>query len=80
MKKRIRIRKNELLKDYAMLDRMSKDLLKGRNSIKKINRKIVTKMSSNLKIGILENLETVSGHMDRAQKELEKAKKLLKLL
>ncbi|MDE1823078.1 MAG: hypothetical protein KGI00_00150 [Candidatus Micrarchaeota archaeon] len=70
--------KARLLKDYRMLDRMTKELLKSRNDIIRINRSVAKRVKSDLKAGIIDGLDVVLGQMDKARKELDKAKKGLK--
>lgn len=71
----------ELLNDYYMLDKMSKELKKHSNNVHAIGKRVVRKVwRTDLKEGLVENLEIVSNHMRRAQKELESAKKKLKMV
>lgn len=72
------IRRNALLKDYRMLSGMSRHLLKSRNEIARINKRILGKLSGNSRIDLVENLELVMVHMDRARKEIDKSARKLK--
>lgn len=67
--------------DYKMLDGMSKELVKHGQKLKALGKKIAgNKVSIDIKEGLVENLEIVSNHMGKAQKELDKAKKRLKMI
>ncbi len=80
MSKSRKPKKNELLDDYRMLEKMSKDLVEHQKKIKMINRNIAKKLKSNMRFGLVDNLEITLDHMDRAQKEIDKAKKELKMI
>lgn len=80
MAKTKRLSKNELLSDYHMLETMSKDLTLYQKNIRIVGRSITRKVKSDLRYGFLENLDIVEGHMRKAQKELDRARKELKLI
>jgi hypothetical protein len=72
---------SELLNDYYMLDKMSRELQKHSKNVKTIGKRVVRQVwKTDLKEGLVENLEIVSNHMKRAQKELDSAKKKLKMI
>ncbi len=71
--------KNEILKDYFMLEKMSKDLLEHQKNIRRIGKRI-TKAETYNKYGLIENLSSVTVHMGNARKELDRARKELKLI
>lgn len=73
-----RIRKNELVADYNMLGKMSKELLSHQRNIRAINKRIAKRVDADFKGGLVENLDIVMSHMQKAGKELEKARKSLK--
>jgi hypothetical protein len=71
----------ELSNDYLMLGRMSRELAEHRKRINAIEKRVArNKIRLDLKEGVLENLEIVSSQMEKAQKELDKARKRLKLI
>ena len=70
--------KEELLSDYLMLEKMSKDLALHQKNIRVVGKSIVRKVKSDLRYGFLDNLDIVEEHMKKAQKELDKARKELK--
>ncbi|MDE1851389.1 MAG: hypothetical protein KGH69_01715 [Candidatus Micrarchaeota archaeon] len=72
------IRRNALLKDYSMLNGMSRQLLEARNEIVRINKRIMNKVSGPSKPDLVESLEIVMAHMDRARKELDRSARKLK--
>ncbi|MGI0141635.1 MAG: hypothetical protein ACREBF_03230 [Candidatus Micrarchaeales archaeon] len=71
-------KKNELISDYKMFDKMAKDLIKHQKSVTAIARSIGKKTSTDFGSGLIENLDVVITHMQKAQKELDKARKELK--
>ncbi len=74
-------KKNELMNDYKMLESMSRELAKHQKKVREIGKRIVkTKVSLDLKEGLVENLEIVSNHMRKAGQEIDRAKKRLKLI
>lgn len=73
-------RKQELLRDYRMLDRISETLLEHQKNIRAINKRIASKVKTDLRYGLIENLNVVADHMEKAQEELEKARKELELI
>lgn len=74
------MKKSELLADYSMLDKMSKDLAVHQKNVKAIGKRIASRTKSDLKFGLEENLDIVLEHMNKAQKELDRARKELKLI
>ena len=71
----------ELARDYVLLGKMSKELDKRRKNIRAIGKRVVRGFANtDLDEGIVENLEIVSGHMQKAQKEIDKAMKKLKMI
>lgn len=78
MIKKNRAGRNELLGDYRMLDRMSKDLRLHQKSVKQINRRIARRIDADFRAGLVEDLDIVVSHMRKASIELDKAKKRLK--
>ncbi len=74
-------KKNELQGDYKMLEKMSKELKTHQQNVRAIGKRVVkTGVRLDLKEGLVENLDIVSNHMRKAQQELDKAKKRLKLI
>ncbi len=72
--------KNEIIGDYLLLEVMSKDLSKHNKSLKQVGKRIAAGMDSYNKYGLIDVLSMVSMHIERAQKELEKAKRELKFI
>lgn len=72
--------KNELLNDYKLLDKMSREIALHQKNIKLIRNAIAKKVSSDVKFGLIENLDVVMSHMSKATKEMEKARKELKMI
>ncbi len=70
--------KDEVLKDYLMLEAMSRDIREHRENLKRISGRISKGMDSYNKYGLVDVLSMVSMHMERARKEIDKAKKGLK--
>ena len=71
----------ELAKDYILLGRMSKELQKHRKSIKAVGKRVIRRFSNaDLDGGIVENLEIVSDHMQKAQQEIDRAMKKLEMI
>ena len=73
-------RNSSVLKDYETLEKMFKDLGEHQKNIKQMNLRISKGMDSYNKYGLIDVLSMVSMHMERARKELEKARKELKLI
>ena len=73
-------RKAELMKDYDSLEKMCVRLKKNQKDIHMIGRKVELKSNSDLEDGIAENLDIVSAHIARAQKEIGLAIKKLKMI
>ncbi len=71
-------RNTELLKDYRMLSKMASDLAKHQKNIKTIGRRIARKSKTDITYGLEDSLEMVITHMQKAQKELERAVKEIK--
>ncbi len=78
MRARRRIKRNELLSDYRMLEKMSESLRQHQKNIRLINKRIAKRVDADFKGGLVENLDIVTEHMQKAERELEKAKKELK--
>ena len=72
--------KNEVLKDYMMLDKMSKDLKSADKRIIALGKKVAAKKNVDMMSGLTEVLESVSEHIASAYSEVEKAKKKLKMI
>ena len=68
----------ELILDYHMLEKMSNDLGTHSRAIKGIAKRIAKGVNLDIGIGLLENLDAVAMHIERAQKEVAKAKRELK--
>jgi hypothetical protein len=73
-------RKAELMKDYDSLEKMYVSLKKNQKDIHMIGRRVELKSNSDLEDGIAENLDIVSAHIARAQKEIGLAIKKLKMI
>lgn len=73
-------RKAELMKDYDSLEKMYLVLKKNQKDIHMIGRRVELKSNSDLEDGIAENLDIVSAHIARAQKEIGLAIKKLKMI
>lgn len=73
-------KRNELMSDYRMLEKMSSDLREHQKNILKINKKLARKVKGDLKYGFIENLQIVAEHIKNAERELENAKKELKMI
>ncbi|VVB76968.1 Uncharacterised protein [uncultured archaeon] len=71
-------KKNELDADYEMLEDMSRQLQEHQKNVNAISRKIARTLKTDLKYGLLENLDIVTTHMRNAKRELDRAKKELK--
>ena len=69
--------KKELLSDYRLLGKMSDDLSIHQKNVKAITKNVARHFNSNLRLGLIESLAEISEHMQKAQKELDKAKKEL---
>lgn len=78
MRKSKKPNKNELLNDYKLLDKMSKEITLHQKNIKVIRDAIAKKVNSDVKFGLIENLDVVMGHMKKAMKEMDDARKELK--
>ena len=73
--------KNEIINDYRMLDKMSKQLKVHERILHDVvAKKIAKKSRTDLEEGLLENLDIVSMHMIKARKEIDRAKEKLKLI
>jgi hypothetical protein len=70
--------RNELLKDYFMLNKMSRNLALHQKNVRVIGRKVAKTAKTDLTDGIVDNLDLVVAHMKRAQSEIDKAQKKLK--
>jgi BMFP domain-containing protein YqiC len=70
-----------LMDDYQLLERVSKQLSDHRKKIASVQGKIARKkIRTDLEDGLIENLDIVSEHMANAQKEVDRARKRLKLI
>jgi hypothetical protein len=78
MVKRKKSDANELLNDYDMLADMEKQLAMHQKNIMKIGNRVAKVAKTNMRDGLLENLDIVATHMRNATKEIEKAQKRLK--
>ncbi|MDE1827653.1 MAG: hypothetical protein KGH65_00625 [Candidatus Micrarchaeota archaeon] len=70
--------RNELMNDYKLLDKMSREIILHQKNIKIIRDAIAKKVNSDVKFGLIENLDVVMGHMKKAMKEMDDARKELK--
>lgn len=70
--------KSELMDDYRLLEKMSKELSSHQKKMLVIRNAIAKKVNADLKYGLIENLDVVMERMGKAQKELESARKELK--
>lgn len=81
MAKRKNPGRNELMNDYKMLDSMSKSLAEHQKRLLGIGKSIMKKSTnSDLTTDVVANLDTVFGHMRKAQRELNKARDKLKMI
>jgi hypothetical protein len=69
-----------ILEEYKQLKDMSRALALQQKNVEKVSKSIARKMSTNLKYGLMENLNTVGDHMGRARKEIGKALSELELI
>ncbi len=73
----------ELVKDYSMLNKMSKELREHKRYISSIGKRlssISNRSKSDMEYGLIENLDIVMLHIDKARNEIEKAKRKLKMI
>ena len=71
----------EVLRDYRMLERISRELKEHERRLHDVvARRVARKARTDLEEGLLENLDIVASHMRRAQKEIDKAKRKLKVI
>jgi hypothetical protein len=73
----------ELVKDYYMLNKMSKELREHKRYISSIGKRlssISNRSKSDMEYGLIENLDIVMLHIDKARNEIEKAKRKLKMI
>ncbi len=71
----------ELLRDYFMMESMAKELKWHQDRIRAIGKRVVKKAAkTDLKDGIIENLDVVVTHMKNAQRELDRAMGKLKMI
>jgi len=80
MAKAKKMKRNELLRDYLLLEKISKELSEHQKHMVVINKNIARKVKSDLKYGFIEKLDMVSNYMKKAQKEVDNAAKELKLI
>ncbi len=70
-----------LANDYRLLDMISKELLEHERRIMVIGKNVARKkIRTDLEDGMIENLDIVLEHMDNARKEIERAKKKLRMI
>ncbi len=70
---------NELLNEYELLEKISKELDVHQKNIKAVGKRIAKDNASlDFSEGLIENLEIVSNHMLAAKRELDRAKEKLK--
>ncbi len=67
-----------IAKEYKQLEGMSRALAAHQKDVHAVGKSIARKMSTNMKYGLVENLNTVEGHIGRARKEVDRAMKALK--
>jgi uroporphyrinogen-III synthase len=70
--------RNELMRDYYMLGKMSGILALHRKSVMVIGRRVARTSKTPLTSGIVHSLELVEAHMKKAQAELGRAQERLK--
>ncbi len=71
----------EVLKDYHMLETISRQLKTHEKTLRGVvAKRIARKAKTDLEDGLLENLDIVAEHMHKAQKEIERAKQKLKMI
>lgn len=70
---------NEIIVDYKMFDKMSKDIALHYKTLLLIRKNIAKnkKVASDLKFEFLENLDIIIKHMKNAEKELNKSKRVI---
>jgi fructosamine-3-kinase len=69
-----------ILKEYKQLEVMSRALAVHQKEVHVVGKSIAKKMSTNMKYGLMENLNTVEDHLSRARKEIGKALSELELI
>jgi hypothetical protein len=67
-----------IAKEYKQLEGMSLSLAAHQKDVRAVGKSIARKMSTNMKYGLVENLNTVEEHIGRARKEVARALKALK--
>ncbi len=73
--------KDKSMGDYLLLERTSKELATHEKNLRDIGKRIAkNKLRLDLKEGLIENLDIVAGHMRNARRELDRAKKRLKMI
>lgn len=70
----------EILRDYRMLEKMSKDLALHQKNIRLIGKRVARRMKTYEKYGLIENLTSVAISMDKAKRQIDKARRELKLI
>jgi hypothetical protein len=68
----------ELLDDFRMLDRMAADLKEHQKRVLEIGKRISKAAKSDVNYGLLEDLDIIATHMNKAHKEIVRAKKKLR--
>lgn len=75
------VKPKELIDDYFLFDEMTRVLAKRRANLLAFGKKVVTKLKKNdLKRGLVDDIEEVVHHVEVAQRELDKAKRKLKVI
>jgi hypothetical protein len=72
--------REDILQDYFLLESMTRELHRHKQNLKRICSRIERGMDSYNKYGLIDVLSMVSMHIERADRELEKARKELKLV
>ncbi|MDE1860185.1 MAG: hypothetical protein KGH72_00525 [Candidatus Micrarchaeota archaeon] len=81
MKRKSRAGANELLKDFYMINDMTKKLGEHQKKIRAIAKHVARSgYKTGLTEGVVENLDLVMSHMNKARKELERAGRRLKMV
>ncbi|MHB1829820.1 MAG: hypothetical protein ACYCO0_00305 [Candidatus Micrarchaeaceae archaeon] len=71
----------DLLSDYYLLEKMSKELTEYQEKMAAVGKRIAKKsIRTDLEDGLIENLEIVSKHISNAKSEIDKAAKKLRMI
>jgi predicted Ser/Thr protein kinase len=73
-------KKLELLDDYRMLEEMSEKLRFHQKKMKVVGKTVARSLKNDAVYGITEKIESAISHMEKAAKELDRAKKEIELL